>query len=200
MARPRKTTTEDTRSRAIEAADALLHQHGYLGVSMEAIAEQVGVRKASLYHHFPAGKDQIMLEIGERLIEFNANGFQNALTSRTVRERLEAMAAFIFQDTNRTNNTLIETMRFMPAEHQQRIGTLFYQQMFAKVHEVFETGSRNGELRPHDTRFSTFAFLSLLSEMNRTEHQMTWPDLPQRVTDMLLIGLNKTDSEVEPGS
>jgi AcrR family transcriptional regulator len=184
MARPRKTTSEDTRTRAIEAADALLHQHGYLGVSMEAIAKQVGVRKASLYHHFPAGKDQIMLEIGERLIEFNANGFQNALTGRTVRERLEAMAAFIFQDTNRTNNTLIETMRFMPEEHQQRIGTLFYQQMFAKVHEVFEAGTRDGELRQHDTRLSAHAFLSLLSEMNRTEHQMT---------DMLLIGLNKTD-------
>ena len=199
MPRPKKHQTEDTRARAIEAADALLHQHGYHGVSMDAIAEQVGIRKASLYHHFPDGKDQIMLSIGERLIKFDAQGFQNALeTAKTVRERLEAMAAFIFRDKRQTNRILRDTLRFMPLEHQQILGSGFFGQIFAKAHEVFETGIATGELRPHDTRFSTFAFLSLLSEMNAADHQKTWSDLPARVTNVLLNGLSAQNEVAQP--
>jgi AcrR family transcriptional regulator len=192
MARPKKLDTDptSTRSRVIEAADALLHQHGYMGVSMEAIAERIGIRKASLYHHFPDGKDQIVLEIGERLVQFDAAGFQTALeTHSTVRERLKAMAAFIFKDTRQTNLVLRDAIRFMPAAHQQRLGDLFFIEMFSKVQSVFEAGVQSTELRPHDTRFAAFSFMSLLSEMNAPEHQATWPDLPARVTDLLLSGL-----------
>jgi AcrR family transcriptional regulator len=196
MPRPQKHLSENTRAHAIEAADALLHQHGYHGVSMDAIAQQIGIRKASLYHHFPQGKDQIMLEIGERLIEFDAHGFQNAFkTGDTVRERLEAMAAFIFKDRRQTNRILRDTMRFMPLEHQEVLGSGFFGQIFAKVHQVFEAGIASGELHPHDTRFSTFAFLSLLSEMNAPEHLTTWTDLPARVTDILLNGLQNDHTQ-----
>ncbi len=190
MARPRKEVSEHTRSRVLEAADALLHLHGYIGVSMDAIAAHISIRKASLYHHFPDGKDQIMLEIGERLVATYSTGFQNAIgTGRTTRERLEIMATFTFDDTNQSGKVLRDTMRFMLPQHRQRLEQLFFTQIFAKVHEVIETAMTNQELRVHDTRFSAFSFLSLLSEMNAPEHRTTWPDLPQRVTDLLLGGL-----------
>jgi AcrR family transcriptional regulator len=190
MPRPPKHQTEHTRARALEAADVLLHEHGYLGVSMDAIAENIGIRKASLYHHFPEGKDQIMLEIANKHIELNKIGLQDAFnTGKTVREQLEAMAAFIFKDTRRTHRVLEDTIRFLSNEHQQALGAGFYDHIFGNVHRVFETGVKTGALKPHDTRFSTFAFLSLLSEMNAVEHQRTWIDLPSRVTDILLSGL-----------
>jgi AcrR family transcriptional regulator len=192
MARPKKSNSDptNTRSRVIEAADALLHQHGYMGVSMDAIAERIGIRKASLYYHFPDGKDQIVLEIAERLIQFDAQGFEEAIqTEQTARARLEAMARFIFKDTRQTNLVLRDSSRFMPQEHQQKIAQLFFSQMFPKVQSVFETGIKNAELRPHDTRFATFSFLSLLSEMNAPEHQTAWNDLPTQITDLLLNGL-----------
>jgi AcrR family transcriptional regulator len=199
MPRPQKHQSENTRARAIEAADALLHQHGYHGVSMDAIAKNIGIRKASLYHHFPEGKDQIMLEIAERLIEFDSLGFQNALeTGNTVRQRLEAMAVFIFKDKRQTNRVLRETMRFMPLEHQHVLGSGFFGQIFAKAHQVFESGIANGELRSHDTRFSAFAFLSLLSEMNAPDHQKTWSDLPARISSILLSGLETKNQDTQP--
>jgi AcrR family transcriptional regulator len=190
MPRPSKQQSEHTRARALDAADGLLHQHGYLGVSMDSIADQIGIRKASLYHHFPDGKDQIMLEIANKHIELNKDGFQNAFDAgNTVRERLEAIAAFVFQNTRQTHRVLQDTMHFLPLEHQKSLGAGFYNHIFGKTHQVFEIGVKSGELRPHDTRFSSFAFLSLLSEMNVLEHQKTWIDLASRVTGILLDGL-----------
>jgi AcrR family transcriptional regulator len=190
MPRPPKHQSENTRAHALETADALLHEHGYLGVSMDAIAKQIGIRKASLYHHFPDGKDQIMLEIANKHINLNKDGLQDAFNAgKTVRKRLEAMAIFIFKDTRRTHRVLEDTMQFLPLEHQQTLGSGFFNHIFGKVHQVFETGIKTGELQAHDTRFSTFAFLSLLSEMNAAAHQATWNDLPTRVTSILLNGL-----------
>ena len=190
MPRPPKHQTENTRARALDAADTLLHEHGYLGVSMDSIADQIGIRKASLYHHFPEGKDQIMHEIANKHIGLNKDGLQDALDAgETVRERLEGMAVFIFKDTRRTHRVLEETIRFLSLEHQQALGAGFFEHIFENVHRVFETGVKTGELKAHDTRFSTFAFLSLLSEMNAPAHQQTWSDLPARVTSILLNGL-----------
>jgi AcrR family transcriptional regulator len=190
MPRPPKYQTENTRARALDAADTLLHEHGYLGVSMDAIADQVGIRKASLYHHFPDGKDQIMLEIANKHMGLNKDGFQNAFDAgNTVRERLEAIARFVFQNTRQTHRVLQDTMQFLPLEHQQTLGAGFYNHIYGTTQNVFELGVRNGELRPHDTKFSSFAFLSLLSEMGAPDHQTTWLDLPSRVTSILLDGL-----------
>ncbi len=175
----------------MNAADTLLHEHGYLGVSMDSIADQIGIRKASLYHHFPQGKDQIMLEIANKHIELNKAGFQNAFDAGdTVRQRLEAIAGFVFQNTRQTHRVLQDTMHFLPLEHQQTLGTDFYNHIFGKTHQIFEIGIKTGELRPHDTKFSTFAFLSLLSEMNVAAHQKTWINLASRVSSILLDGLN----------
>lgn len=52
------------REQILDASAALFAEHGYAGTSTRAIAEQVGIRQASLYYHF-AGKDDILLELLE---------------------------------------------------------------------------------------------------------------------------------------
>ncbi|WP_205704862.1 TetR/AcrR family transcriptional regulator [Kineococcus indalonis] len=68
VGRPRARGAQDTsrtpRQEVLDAAAALFSESGYAGTSTRAIAERVGVRQASLYHHF-AGKDEILLELLE---------------------------------------------------------------------------------------------------------------------------------------
>jgi AcrR family transcriptional regulator len=47
----------DTRQRILDVAEQLLLQRGYAGFSYQDIAEAVGIRKASIHHHFPAKED-----------------------------------------------------------------------------------------------------------------------------------------------
>lgn len=55
----------DTRARILEAGRALLQGRGYTGFSFADVAERVGVRKASLHHHFPSKEDLVVALIGE---------------------------------------------------------------------------------------------------------------------------------------
>lgn len=190
MSRPKKQDTDNTKARALEAADALLHQYGYLGVSMDAVAGAIGIRKASLYHHFPGGKDELMMTIAERLIEYDADGFQRSIEShQTARERLEAMADFIFSDRRQTDRVLRDALRFMPEAHQKSISEGFFRHLFSRVRATFEHGVTQGEFRAHDTELSAWAFLGLVSELNG-ESNAARPDLAARVVGMLVDGLH----------
>lgn len=53
---------KNTRQRIIDATGRLLHQHGFHGTSLNAILDEAGAPRGSLYFHFPGGKDEIVLE------------------------------------------------------------------------------------------------------------------------------------------
>ena len=191
MPRPRKADAQDTRSLALEAAHRLLNQHGYLGVSMDAIADAIGVRKPSLYYHFPQGKEQLILEIADDVNAQDAGGFARALeSSASVRERLLAVARYVIGERRQTSVVLRDAMRFMTADHQQHIYQRFYNGQYTPLHAALEAGMVNGELRTHDTSRSAWAFLGLLSEMTVAEDESSGEPLAQFIVGLVLDGLS----------
>lgn len=62
----------DTRQKMIERAAILLAQKGLQGASFSEVLEASGAPRGSLYHHFPGGKDELVLAAvalaGERAI------------------------------------------------------------------------------------------------------------------------------------
>jgi AcrR family transcriptional regulator len=60
--RPRAAGEPPAREQILGAAAALFTEHGVAATSTRMIAERVGIRQASLYHHF-AGKDEILGEL-----------------------------------------------------------------------------------------------------------------------------------------
>jgi TetR/AcrR family transcriptional regulator, transcriptional repressor for nem operon len=66
----------DTRDTILSSAQRLVQQRGYNGFSYADIADEVGIRKASLHHHFPTKTD-----LGLALIERYAADFDEALTA-----------------------------------------------------------------------------------------------------------------------
>lgn len=62
----------DTRRRIVDIAEQLLLERGYAGFSYRDIADAVGIRKASIHHHFAAKEDlgaAIVERARERLLD-----------------------------------------------------------------------------------------------------------------------------------
>ena len=59
---------ETSRRRILDAALRLLAKHGYDGMSLQQIADEVGLHKATLFHHF-AGKRELALEVWQDVLE-----------------------------------------------------------------------------------------------------------------------------------
>lgn len=56
----------ETKERIIEAALELFAQNGYLGTSMNDIAQKIGITKGALYKHYSSKRD-IFNKIVERM-------------------------------------------------------------------------------------------------------------------------------------
>ncbi|MFC0270404.1 TetR/AcrR family transcriptional regulator [Metabacillus herbersteinensis] len=51
----------DTKSLIIDIATTLFQQKGYLGVGLNEILKACNISKGSLYHHFPNGKEELLI-------------------------------------------------------------------------------------------------------------------------------------------
>jgi TetR/AcrR family transcriptional regulator len=100
----------DTAQRILEAADELLCDVGFHGVSMRDVAERAGVNKASVFYHFNSKE-----ELFERVLEGYYQAHMTALAEafagdEPVRERLHRMvdAYLDFMAENRRYPRLVQ--------------------------------------------------------------------------------------------
>src|SRR5262245_39386955 len=104
--RPPKTTTHSStppptsrsapkrmrRDEIVDEATRLFAERGYEGASMADLAERVGLRKASLFHHF-ASKDVLYAAVLERLVVPMSEAITRAATTEgSFPERLDAVS------------------------------------------------------------------------------------------------------------
>src|SRR5438105_11874583 len=90
MARGDKGTKR--RDSIVDEATRLFAERGYEGASMADLAERVGLRKASLFHHFPS-KDVLYAAVLERLLHPLADAIGRAvITEGSFTDRLDAMS------------------------------------------------------------------------------------------------------------
>ncbi|MHA2120537.1 MAG: TetR/AcrR family transcriptional regulator [Promethearchaeota archaeon] len=58
-----------TKERLLVIAEELIESRGYVNVSARAIAKKAGISVGTLYHHFPRGKMEMVIVIGEKYSE-----------------------------------------------------------------------------------------------------------------------------------
>jgi len=100
----------DTRERVVEAARELIVTRSYLGFSFQDIAERVGIRKPSLYHHF-ATKEALAVEVVRQASE----AFER-WTSRMSQSPAKQLDAYfrMYRDTLRAGSAVCPAGAFAP--------------------------------------------------------------------------------------
>ena len=161
-----------TRERIMDAAEAHLAKGGYLGVSLEEVARDVGVSKPALYYHFPEGKEEIFVAVAHRALEQHGEGLQRAISSAgDGASRLRAIARWLMSERARDHpvGELRNVGNFMNEQHRAELATAFFGSLFAPIHGVISSAVESGEFKDNSVEFLTWAFLSLLSGMVEVE-------------------------------
>lgn len=85
---PSGAPAPSTRDQAVHAARRLIQTRSYLGFSFQDVADAVGVRKPSLYHHFPSKE-----ALGAQVLQDAREAFRrwvDSTASRSPADRLDA--------------------------------------------------------------------------------------------------------------
>lgn len=141
----------ETAERVVDAAQALIQRRGYNGFSYEDIAKVVGIRKASIHHHF-ATKPELAAVVMQRYTHrFREHLLQIEGQHAKANERLGAYAA-LFEQTFGQDGKLcvagalgaeLKTLDPLITQEVER----FFQINMDWLTQVFKQGLRAGQLR-----------------------------------------------------
>ncbi len=154
----------NARERVLIAAETLFRQRGYNVVTMRDIAEEVGIRQASLYYHFPS-KEQLFITVVEQVFERHRNGLQQVLAEAgsDLRSQLHAASHwFISQPPIHFLSLMRTDMPALSEEQTQRLSLVASQCILDPIKQLFVAAQEQSQIRDVTPDNLTGFFLSVM--------------------------------------
>lgn len=192
---------QDIKDLILDAADRLLNQFGYKKMTMDALAQEVGIAKGTLYLHFPS-KEKLVLAHIDRIVyrllarlQMIAHGDGSA--AERLREMLLTRVLFRFDSVQHYTESLSDLLADIRSSLLQRREKHFALEAKVFVH-VLEEGRKDGFFDAEEIESTTTAIL--LATNSLLPYSLSASELGRRkelekkiskIADLILTGLIK---------
>lgn len=142
---------KDSTQRILDAGEALFMDRGYSAITLRDIADELGIKQASLYYHFPAGKEQLFVAMAERLFERHREGLEQALGSAPLDLRAPVACRGALVQFAAAGQDVRYAARHIPAlsrDHVERLEGMAREAMYLPLRRAFVGAQERGEIRP----------------------------------------------------
>lgn len=191
-----EANTSSAKDKILDIAAALFRQQGYATISMRDIARKVGIKQASLYYHFPQGKEQLYVEVAEREFERHQAGLRQVMAQANpvLEAQLQAASGWFASQPPLSMLSMLHTdMPVLSEAHQQRLMTAANQAVFQPVRQIFAGAQQRGESRPINPDLLTGAFIAMTDGFAQASGSgftpLTPPEMASQMISVLLDGL-----------
>ncbi|NOK64156.1 MAG: hypothetical protein GFH27_549415n18 [Chloroflexi bacterium AL-W] len=188
-------STSASRERVLDMAEHLFRERGYHTVTMHDIATALGMRRASLYYHAPQGKEQLFLEVMERVFTHHRNGLETAIiqTEPKIEPQLRAVIHwFDSQPPLFFQRMIYADMPLLDEEHLHQLTIMTRKCIVHPIRDIFINAFERGEIcmiNP-DTLVSTFiAQIDGVFHTNQRIYITAKDEMREEFISILLNGL-----------
>lgn len=195
---PRKPAHQTVGRRAIlKAAAVVFQQRGYHGATMAEIAVQVGLTAGSLYHHFPGGKQDLLVAVlneglDAMLEQVEAIMRQPIRPAEMLRQMVQAQIVGVTENVAAGAAMVFEsrTLLEIPAARE---AFLRRRDTFERCYQqVIERGIACGDFRPVDVPIFTKTLLGAhnwVSVWYRPSGRLSGAEIAAQMADTWLAAL-----------
>jgi AcrR family transcriptional regulator len=191
------------RERLVTAADQLFMERGYKSVTLRDIADAVGIKHASIYHHVPGGKKQLFIEVVERTFKTHHDGITTLLRAHdgALRPALVAVAGWLLAHPpmDLMRMTMSDMSELEPAE-SARLGMQAMEMLVHPLRDTINAAIARGEIDPVDAGVVAPTLLSSIEALHAVPDHVfahtpgewrgrTRLEMAECVIDILLKGL-----------
>ena len=148
----------------MEAAERLFAQHGVAGTSLQALADEVGLSRSSIYHYV-RGKDEMLAALVEGFTMHTARDMRRLANSDSrpashrLREAVTNMALIVARHPQRFRLLLTSESAFPePLGKQHRRAR---RETLAALEDLISQSIKEGSCRPVDRELAAFALLGV---------------------------------------
>lgn len=190
--------------RILGVAAELFARDGYHNIGMRDIADALGIRGASLYHHYPS-KEEILYAIcltvtrepvADNLPLLDAAGTPSERLSMLIRAHLRQLSA------RRVEHLVgLHELSALTPEHRQEIDD-YRRYYHRRVRDVIIAGMRTGEFTVPDPRLAAFALLDTLNGISGWFHHdgpLDVDEVAEGYVRLLVPGLLKAANRPDGG-
>lgn len=173
---PAEEAGADRRVRIIDAAYALLDEHGLDGLTVRAVLERTGLSRRAFYECF-TGKDDLMLAVFASTIRWAADGFRDRFaTLGTPMDRLRLIVVSIVGGsaeaearTHDRRSAALSSEHLRLAESRPDDLQAAIRPLIALIAEQIEEGVADGSLLPCTPRLTARLIYNLASNTAHNE-------------------------------
>lgn len=180
----------DSTQRVLDVAETLFMDRGYNAITLRDIADELGMKQASLYYHFPGGKEQLFLAMAERMFERHRQGIESALEAGDddLRAQLREVSEwFNSQRPVKFMGMLHADLAALSPEHKEHLAQTAHGAMFRPLRQCFVAAQERGEIRPMHPDLLAGCFLWLMDGLSYGETRAGAP--PRQVMAEDIISL-----------
>jgi len=187
------------RERLLDAAERLFSRKGFTATTLRDVSAELGLSHASLYYHFPGGKEDLFAAVTERNILRHGAGLKAAMDSGGpgIRGRLQGAAAWLLSQAPLDLIRMAESdMPALQPEVARRLMSLLYEQMILRLDQSLRAAVDRGELGPAtDSGLIAGAFIGFVESLHSVPDfavRRSRTDMANELIDVVLKGLDYT--------
>ncbi len=192
-----KTPDNDTHKLLLDVAEEMFAKRGYGSVKLRDIAETLGMKHASLYYYAPNGKQQLYVEVTERMLHRHRQGIDKAIADAgsNVGDQLQAIGQWLISQPSINMDRMFNVdMPGLDAAHATRLAQLAWETLTGPLTQVLDQAKTAGSVDVPDTEIAAISLISLIQSIHGVpETVLRSPDerqeIARRVVDMMLYGL-----------
>lgn len=163
-----KSEISISRERVLDVAEQLFSEHGYSAVTLRTISTQLQMKVASLYYHFPQGKEELFMAVIERAMQRHQSELNRIIEEKgdDWQGQLYGVAHWLLsQPTLDTTRLVRSDLREISKSHADEIMMHLYL-MIQPVEGIFVTAhTQTGKQMPHPGVLAG-VFLSIINGLN----------------------------------
>ena len=187
-------TQSAARERVLMVAERLFSERGYDSVTMRDIADALGIRQASLYHHVPGGKEELFVEVTERAMERHRLALERAIEEAgpDLEAQLRAAAAWLLaQPPVDMARMVASDMPAISESHARRLTQATFQALLLPLERALSAARSRGEHAVPYERLLAGSFVAIMEGIHVGAHfsRMTKEQMADILITVLLQGL-----------
>ncbi|SCM94668.1 Uncharacterized protein BWINRASL_02279 [Bacillus mycoides] len=168
LGRPRQNkNTKSTKELILEVATRLFLTQNYQVVSMDEVAKECGVTKATVYYYYSTKADLFTATMIQMMIRIRENMDQILSTNKALEERLLDFAkVYLHATIDIDMKNFMKDAKHSLSEEQLKALKNAEDNMYKVLEKALDNAINLGEIPKGNPKFSAHAFVALLSMGN----------------------------------